>query len=102
MIDIIRELAKEKNMSITSLEQTLGLGNGTIGKWKKQNPTCDKLKLVADYLGVTIDYLLTGKENILLNDKLSNEYINLFYQLTEVDKGRILNEMENYIKKYNE
>lgn len=62
IVDIIKQLSNAQGISITTLEQTVGLGNGTIGKWRKQSPSCDKLKLVADYLSVSIDYLLTGKE----------------------------------------
>jgi len=50
-------------VSISAIEKNVGLSNGIIGKWRKQSPSCDKLKLVADYLNVSIDYLLTGKEN---------------------------------------
>ena len=62
MVDRINELAKQKGVSISTIEKTLGLGNGIIGKWRKQSPSCDKLKLVADYLNVSIDYLITGKD----------------------------------------
>ncbi|MCI8442524.1 MAG: XRE family transcriptional regulator [Provencibacterium sp.] len=62
MVDRIRELANGMNMSITAVEGALGFGNGTIGKWTKQSPTCDKLKKVADYLGTSVDYILSGEE----------------------------------------
>ena len=62
MIDRIHALAKEMGVSISTIEKNVGLSNGIIGKWKKQSPTCDKLKLVADYFGVSIDYLVTGEE----------------------------------------
>ena len=63
-VELIRQLANSKGMSLSSLEQAVGLGNGTIGKWKKQSPSCDKLKLVADYLSVTLDYLMADKEQL--------------------------------------
>lgn len=62
IVDRINELAKKMGVSISTIEKTLGLSNGIIGKWRKQSPSCDKLKLVADYLNVSIDYLMTGKE----------------------------------------
>lgn len=62
MIDRINALAKKMGVSISTIEKNVGLSNGIIGKWRKQSPTCDKLKLVADYLEVSIDYLLTGEE----------------------------------------
>lgn len=58
----IRVLAKLKGVGIPSVEKALGFGNGTILKWEKSSPSADKLKMVADYFGVSVDYLLTGEE----------------------------------------
>ncbi|TYA97350.1 helix-turn-helix transcriptional regulator [Lactobacillus sp. SL9-6] len=60
----IKELATEKNISIREVESTLNLANGTLNKWKERANT-EKLQKVADYFGVTVDYLLG-------NDKSSN------------------------------
>lgn len=62
MKERIRQLAKAKNLSLTKLEEELGFGNGTITKWDKASPNLDKLKKVADYFNVSIDYLI-GREN---------------------------------------
>jgi len=63
MVDRIRALCKARNTSITKLEAALGFGNGTIGKWKnaKNAPPADKLEKVADFLDVSVRYLLTGE-----------------------------------------
>ena len=55
----IVSLCKSKNISIAKLEQETGLGNATIRTWKTSSPSVDRLKKVADYLGVTIDSLLS-------------------------------------------
>jgi len=64
MVDRIRALCRAQGTSVTKLEESLGFGNGTIGKWKnaKNAPPADKLQKVADALGVSADFLLTGKE----------------------------------------
>lgn len=54
----ISRLCKGKGISIAKLERDLGIGNGTIGRWGKSAPTVDNVKKVADYFGVTVDYLL--------------------------------------------
>lgn len=59
MVEKISSLCNERNITIGKLEGILGFGNGTIWKWKKSSPSVDKLKAVADYFGVTLDYLLT-------------------------------------------
>lgn len=61
LISNIRDLAKEKNISITNLEKEAGLGNGTIGKWSNANPSVKNLKAVADVLGCGIDDLMKEK-----------------------------------------
>ncbi len=48
-------------MSIKALEQAVGLGNGTVGKWRTSTPTLRNLIAVAHVLGVTMDSLLQGR-----------------------------------------
>ena len=54
----ILKLAEKNNISISCLEKTLGFGNGTIKKWGESSPSVDKLKKLADYFGVSIEYFL--------------------------------------------
>lgn len=54
----VDKLASEKGISIAFLEKQLCFGNGTIRGWKKSSPSIDKLKAVADYFGVSIEYFL--------------------------------------------
>lgn len=68
--DKIKELANSKGMSLPNLEAELGFGNGTIVKWDRVTPNVSKLSKVADYFGVTIDYLMAGE------DKDKKYYIN--------------------------
>ena len=58
----ISELCKEKGVSIAKLEKETGISNGTIGKWSKSSPTAEKLERVADFFGVSVDYLLGRSE----------------------------------------
>lgn len=54
----IQKLCEEKGISIHQLEKECGFGNATIRGWKSASPTVDKLKKVADYFGVPIEYFL--------------------------------------------
>lgn len=54
----ILEMAEKNKISISCLEKTLGFGNGTIKKWEESSPSVDRLKKVADYFGVSIEYFL--------------------------------------------
>ncbi|WDC81729.1 helix-turn-helix transcriptional regulator [Ligilactobacillus ruminis] len=71
--DNIKDLAAQKKISVAELERTLGFGNGSISKWNKQSPSADKLKKVADYFGVTIDYLLGRPDRKETNVELSDD-----------------------------
>ena len=62
ILENIKRLCKERKTNIACLEKEVGVGAGTIYKWGKVSPSVDKLKAVADYFGVTVDSLLTGKE----------------------------------------
>ena len=54
----IKELAANKKISIRQLEEALKFGNGTINRWRSNTPGVDKIQKVADYFGVSVDYLL--------------------------------------------
>ncbi len=54
----IEKLARDNSISIGTLEKKLGFGNATIRNWGKCSPSIEKLKKVADYFNVTIEYFL--------------------------------------------
>ncbi|MDR0923648.1 MAG: helix-turn-helix transcriptional regulator [Hungatella sp.] len=58
----IENLRKSQKISQGKLEKELGFSNGSISKWKTSMPTLERLQKIADYFGVTIDYLTTGEE----------------------------------------
>lgn len=62
LVEKITKLCKARGISIYKLEKDLPIGNGTIARWDKQDPGVSKLKAVADYFGVTVDYLLKEDE----------------------------------------
>lgn len=57
--DNIVKKAKEKKMSINSIEKVAGLGIGSMCKWNTVSPTVRNLKAVAVILETTIDELVT-------------------------------------------
>lgn len=54
----VEEKCKASGISIAALENAVGLGNATIRGWKESSPRVDKIKLVADHFGCTVDDLL--------------------------------------------
>ena len=80
LVDRIRALANQRDMSLPQLEVELGLGNGTISRWRSSSPNTDKLQRIADYFNVSMDYLL-GRD-ITLN-KRDQQNINEILANTE-------------------
>lgn len=48
----------ERNTSVNALEQKFGWSRGVIYKWRKNCPSVDRVKRVADELKMTVDELL--------------------------------------------
>lgn len=61
LTNIIR-ICKERGISIAKLERECGISNGTIGKWKVSSPTVENVRRVAEFLGTTVDALITEEE----------------------------------------
>ena len=62
--DIFKLLCEKKGVSPKKATEDIGLSNSITTKWKKTGatPKGDTLQRIADYFGVTTDYLLTGEE----------------------------------------
>jgi transcriptional regulator with XRE-family HTH domain len=56
--DKIKELCKEKGMSVAAVERKAGLSSGAISKWNNSTPSAENLNSVAKILKVKIDKLL--------------------------------------------
>lgn len=54
----IKNLAKSKGISISHLSEMAGFGRNTVSHIKTTMPKADKLAVIADHLGCSVDYLL--------------------------------------------
>ncbi len=59
----VKEAAKSKGYSINKLEKELGFARSYISKFKNITPSADKIQKIADFLGVTSEFLMNGKTN---------------------------------------
>ena len=64
MKERIKALCKSHGISMNKLEDALGFGKGYISKLGNSTPNTAKIKLIADYFNVSVDYLMTGKEPV--------------------------------------
>lgn len=65
----IKELADNRGISLTKLEEDLGYSRNTLYKLKSQKPNAERISEIADYFHVSTDYLLGRTDNPAIADK---------------------------------
>lgn len=60
--DRIKLLCKEKKISVNKLEEKLEFSKGSLCKIDVNKPSIEKMQKLADFFGVTVEYLSTGEE----------------------------------------
>ena len=112
VLDIIKQLCKEKNISISQLENELDFGNGSIAK-SKGNMSADRMYQIAKYLKVPMEYLMTGntiqeaddevaiirqQQSILLEISKVNETLSEAYKTLDKCKDELVQLKTDYNK----
>ena len=61
-VERVKAICKERKIPISRLEKDLGYANGYIGQLRKGVFPGDRLQEIADYLNLSIEYIMTGAE----------------------------------------
>ena len=61
MYDRIKALCKQKGVTITGTEKDLGFARGSLCKVDTNKPSMERVNKLADYFGVSVEYLMTGE-----------------------------------------
>ena len=72
-VELVKSICKEKKIPISKLERDLDFSNGYIRRLKNGNFPSDRLRKIADYLDVSINFLLGIPENDIVRDMRSQE-----------------------------
>lgn len=72
----IKELAKKQGKSLNKVEEELGYGRNVLYRLKSSNPSAERLQEIANYFGVSVDYLL-GRTDNPHNAESEDEYDDL-------------------------
>lgn len=74
MYEIFEELCLARGVTPYKVSQATKVRTSTLSQWKlgRYQPKQDKLQKIADYFGVSLDYLMYGYEKEK-NDKFSKE-----------------------------
>ncbi len=71
-VERVKQICKERKIPISKLEKDLGYSNGYISQLRKGVFPADRLAEIANYLGVSPDFLMNGEETgtkYYLNDE---------------------------------
>ena len=84
----MQKLRKQKNWSQETLAEKLGVSRQAVSLWERGEsmPEIDKLIPLANYLGVTVDFLLT--------DYIVTDEDNSLNILTQLFRGKTVEEKE--------
>lgn len=102
VLERIKTLCREKkNISLTTLEHILGYSNGSLSK-AKDIPS-SRIMEVSDFLDVSIDFLMTGKEPEpdfsdesahlvakLVRDPELSKALQKYFELSEAKKKHVI------------
>lgn len=83
--DTIKNLCKMHRVTMSTVEEELGFASGYLSKLDKSTPNTKRIQQIADYFGVTVDYLMHGEDS---------RHVEKF-GLTDRDKKDIAKDMES-------
>ena len=104
MYSVFEMLCEKNGVTPYKVGKETKIATSTLSDWKngKSTPKQDKLKLIADYFGVSVDYLMTGKETrftveqasidvqLARQQKRIKEYMLKFANLSDDKRNQIM------------
>ena len=85
--DNLKKICKDQGTTPTAVLKELGLSTGNTGKWKNGSaPNSDIVYQIADHLGVSMDYLVTGqktRDSVLRVSGLDPEWIDIITHIPD-------------------
>ncbi|MDT1957982.1 helix-turn-helix domain-containing protein [Carnobacterium divergens] len=79
LFDKVSNLSKKQGISLVDLAENLGLSRHAFYSWKTSSPKADTLQKVADYFGVSTDYLLDREAPI---NKNAEDDLTTFFRIS--------------------
>ena len=86
----LETILKERNSNINQFAKEIGIAQQTMSKWKAgAYPTAEKVKLIAEHLHISADYLLDIEVQHESKLTASEEQLVTYYRLAD-DRGKDL------------
>ncbi len=88
----IFSIMKEKKLKQKAMADYTGISTSAISAWNKNNtnPAAESISTIADFLGVSIEYLLTGKEKTTSLPNDEQELLNYYKALPAWEQQRLI------------
>lgn len=85
MYEIFAKLLEERGVTAYKVSKATGIAGSTFSDWKngRSTPKQDKLQKIADFFGVSVDFLITGKEETAVAQE---EHIDLKAEFNRLEK----------------
>lgn len=85
MYEIFAQLCKQHGVTPYKVSKETGVSQPTLSEWKKgtYTPKQDKLQKIADYFGVTLDYLMGNTHAEEQTPSETQNMYDVFMQLME-------------------
>lgn len=105
----VKDICKERKIAISKLESDCGFANGYISQLRKGTFPNDRLIKISEYLNVSMDYLINGKDiefssemaildaKITMSDKETKEYMLKFANLPTEKKKHIMDLIDMFM-----
>lgn len=92
MYEIFEKLLQKHGITAYKVSKATGISTATLSDWKngRSIPKSDKMRLLADYFGVTLEYLTTGNNS---KDKIKKS------DLALKDENDIAKDLDRIIEK---
>lgn len=106
IIERIYKLLNEKDKRAYELCDKLSIRTSTMSTWKSRtnDPPAKYMKTIADFLGVSLEYLMTGQEAPVRKNTTQEEddLLALYRSLPEPKKYEFIGELKGFLKAYTE
>lgn len=83
LYDRIKDLCKEREITIAALERELGFPRSSLSKVDKHTPSMQKMQKIADYFGITVDELSDGNPDLEERRQFTRNMTHFFNQIAD-------------------
>lgn len=82
LVNNIKKLCSERGTTVSQLERSLFLSPGLISRWAKSTPSLDRIMDVADFLGVSVDDIVSNTGSSDTSSRTTRQLIGKLYEQT--------------------